>query len=54
MQDFVNYQEMVESTIDLKEIKNQLYLIKPSFDPDLQGNYTNHLFIIFLSEEIFS
>jgi hypothetical protein len=37
MADFQKYEEMVESTIDFKEIKNHLYLIKSDFDPDLQG-----------------
>ncbi len=28
---------MIEETIDLKEIKNHMYLIKSSYDPNLKG-----------------
>ncbi len=37
MTDFRKYEDMIESTIDLKEIKNHLFLVKSSFDPDLEG-----------------
>lgn len=35
MTEFNNYQQMVETTIDLDAIKNHLYLIKSSFKPEL-------------------
>lgn len=34
--DFKKYQEMVESTIDLDQIKNHLFLIKSSYKPELR------------------
>ena len=35
--DFNKFSEMVESTIDLEQVKNYEYLIKPDFDEKLQG-----------------
>lgn len=36
MVEFNKYEDMIESTIDLEQIKNHFYLIKSDFDPDLQ------------------
>ena len=34
--DFANFQKMVEQTIDLEQIRNHMFLIKPSYCPDLK------------------
>ena len=36
MDELRKYEEMMENTIDLDQIKNHFYLIKSDFDPDLQ------------------
>ncbi len=43
MADFRKYEEMIESTIDLNEIKNHLYLVKSTFDPDLEGDLESNV-----------
>lgn len=35
-QDFAKYRELIEKTIDLAEVDRHEYLIKPSFNRDLQ------------------
>ena len=36
MDEFRKYEEMIENTMDLDQIKNHFYLIKSDFDPDLK------------------
>jgi DNA mismatch repair protein MSH2 len=36
MMDFRAYQDMVESTLDLEQIKNHIFLIKSSHKPELE------------------
>ena len=50
MVDFDKYEDMIESTIDLDQIKNHFYLIKSDFDPDLEGELQH---IIKLRNRIF-
>lgn len=36
IQDFSNFQDMIESTLDLKQVDKGLFIIKSSYDPDLK------------------
>lgn len=36
MADFSNFQDMIEQTLDLKQVNNHLYIIKSSYDPELK------------------
>ena len=39
MQDMQRFQDMVESTIDMELVDRGEFLIKPTFDDDLQGKF---------------
>jgi len=38
MADLIKFQQMVETTIDLKAVENHEFMIKADFDERLQGN----------------
>jgi hypothetical protein len=52
MADFRKFETMIEETIDLNEVKYHLYLVKSSFDPELEGLLAikiRNLLVLFIS-----